>query len=208
MSNATQELIGPKGVFVSLQAPDHGHDLVRGHRASGVLVDRDLVIVPQLAQKLIPECGGYEVLLVPMPVPTAGPAEVAQVSSVEVHAVKGAKKRTMFGVLRLASPTSLPVVNGAEPTPIELALKVAKEGGTMWPTLVPGKDGMRFFRPSPARVLSQVVETEALGRGPGVKMITYRTPNDFALSWCSVVPWCEPGGSGLPLPPDVHVDWL
>jgi hypothetical protein len=204
----TEPSTAAKGVFVSLQAPDHGDDLVGGHRATGVLVDEDLVIVPHLPQSTITDLGQSVVVLVPLPVPTAGPAEVAKVAQVEVHAVKGTTKKSVFGVVRLASPTSLPVATSASPTSMKRALDVANGSGGMWPALVEGKDGVRIFRPSPSRVLSQVVELTALGERPAVKVVSYRNPGDFSLSWCAFVPWCEPGGGILRPPRDVDVHWM
>ena len=195
------------GVLVSLQVPGDHDDLVAHHRATGVLVDQDLVLVPELPRKLLGEIGSYVVLLVPLPVADACPAEVVRPSYFEAHELDGGND-LVFLVVRLARPTALPPVSSLPLPPGEqLGAEALKHGGRIWPILEAAGLPLAGLHEDPSSVLSQVVDRLEAESPRAVKLISHRSPEAYGLSLCDIVPWCEPGVV-VYKPPRDHVTWV
>jgi hypothetical protein len=153
-------------VLVSLQARGSEDDPVRGHRAQGVLVAPDLVLVPALPRDSARDGAEFDVLF-------AGPArdpERIPAAYTVAHGVDG-EDGDLTAFVRLVRPASYPVFK-PEGRPSPRALRFAVPDHE-----VPGA----LRKVPPARA------TEPLR---GMHVVLYRTVEAASGGICDHVPWC------------------
>ncbi|HMC09012.1 MAG TPA: hypothetical protein VKL22_06815 [Actinomycetota bacterium] len=174
-----------RGVFVSLQAPDPDLTPVEGHRATGFLVDRDIVLVPDLDQSLLYEAGTYEVLIVPAR--SREPrAERIKVAYVEAQGLEDGNGE-VAAFFHLSRPSGFFV---ASPPPFRdggLAAALQAHDGSLRSAL---EEAGFAPEPStdPAEALSDLRNTGPASEVPVVRASFHSSVAVFGISICDICP--------------------
>jgi hypothetical protein len=152
-------------VVVSLQARGYEGDPVSGHRAQGVLVAPDLVLVPALPRDAARDGEEFDVLF-------AGPArdpERIPAAYTVAHGVRGDGDLTAF--VRLVRPASYPVFKPPDrPSPQALRLAVPED--------------------QVSAALGKVPPTPPAEPLVGLHLVLHQTLSAAGGGICDYVPWC------------------
>jgi hypothetical protein len=154
-------------VLVSLQTRGSEDDPVRGHRAQGVLVAPDLVLVPSLPRDAARGGEEFDVLF-------AGPArepERIPAAYTVAHGPAGDDDAALTAFVRLVRPASYPVHKPSDrPSPRTLRFAVQDQDVA---------DTLRKLPPTPpATPLT------------GLQLVLHRSPEVAGGDICDWVPWC------------------
>lgn len=176
-------------IYVSIQALDHQNDLARGHRSTGILLEPDLIFVPNFPSSLANEASMYEVLLVPLGASRrpAGPSERLSILHTEVHGLEGGD--SFAGIVRLTCPSRF------DPPPLrslqsgELVDVISRNEGNMWSALsdLGLPDDNRHI--DPLELLGNVDDVIAVF--PDVNVVIHDSFKWMGISICKVLRRCE-----------------
>ena len=124
----------PPELAVSIQADDARGEPWRGHLAAGVLLDTDLVLVPDPPQRLVDGSVTVEALFVPLPFTAAGRVERIRPDRLDVLRPAG-PDGPAAAVLRLSRPVRHPArLPGYDGCALNEALR--RTGDDLWAALI------------------------------------------------------------------------
>jgi hypothetical protein len=175
-------------VVVSVQDAGPGHE----HLATGLLGDRDLVLVPRMPERLLGADREFHVVTIPRPLDAGFPVERLQALCTNVMWIRDRRDGPVAAMLKLRLPS------GYSPTmgPFDgatLAAELERTGGEVWPAL----ESLRIVRPGAADgptpdELAALPEIERRQRLATYREHEYRNASDIGWSICRWLCICRP----------------
>jgi hypothetical protein len=191
MEDAMGDVASSERLFVSLQAPMPAGTAIEAHRAAGMLLSPELVLVPRLPLDLVEEAHEFHVLIVGAPSLEGRAVERLGISYLEAHGREGDDDNYAL-VIELARPSSFRVGTRATIRSGDLGEQLQARAGDVWRSLgdlgVAGPGSPDDVE----KALGDLPGATIGGRAPDARVVPHDGFDLVAWSLCAWVPFCHP----------------
>ena len=166
-------------------------DRAAGHLATGILVDGDIVLVPNPPETVLDEGRELEVLILPTDLDEHSRIDAEDIWKFSKFALRGEKPVAVSGRLRHHSSYAAQIGAVDE---AELASTLEANGGDLWQAFI----GLGAIPPEIREIdpglLERVTEIERAQRQPRRTSHEFDSYNQITPGWCIFFCFCHPHG--------------